>query len=630
MSGGGSTGGKDNNRTEDFKRATAGALRAIAQEPDVQVAFQPGAPGLVGKRARLPLPTRALPAAEMAKLRGAADSVALRLRHHDDAVHAARSPGRREAKDVYDALEQARVEVIGAQFMSGVEANLRARLHEECEAEGFDRMTRKDQLPLPAALSLLARERMSGQASPASATRILESWRGTLGEDAEQALADMASAQNDQQTFTRAARKLLAALNLAEAEIESQPDDQTDEGEDGGEQAGSQDNAEQSEGDTQSDAESMLGAQPEQMDGDSSDEQGDDDAEEDAAAAEGEDRPGGPQQRREKPVPDDHHAYRAYSRTNDEETSAEDLCDPEELTRLRQQLDQQLQHLQGVVSKLANRLQRRLMAQQQRAWEFDLEEGMLDAGRLARIIVNPLLSLSYKRERETDFRDTVVTLLIDNSGSMRGRPITVAAMCGDILARTLERCAVKVEVLGFTTRAWKGGQSRERWVQDGKPRNPGRLNDLRHIIYKSADAPWRRARKNLGLMLREGLLKENIDGEALLWAYRRLVGRPEHRRILMVISDGAPVDDSTLSVNPGNYLEKHLRQVIHEIESRDQVELIAIGIGHDVTRYYRRAVTIVDAEELGGTVMKKLAELFDEDAAASWARAAAERAPVIA
>ena len=270
------------------------------------------------------------------------------------------------------------------------------------------------------------------------------------------------------------------------------------------------------------------------------------------------------------------------------------------------------------------------MAQQQRAWEFDLEEGMLDAGRLARIIVNPLLSLSYKRERETDFRDTVVTLLIDNSGSMRGRPITVAAMCGDILARTLERCAVKVEVLGFTTRAWKGGQSRERWVQDGKPRNPGRLNDLRHIIYKSADAPWRRARKNLGLMRREGLLKENIDGEALLWAYRRLVSRPEHRRILMVISDGAPVDDSTLSVNPGNYLEKHLRQVIGEIESRDQVELIAIGIGHDVTRYYRRAVTIVDAEELGGTVMKKLAELFDEDAAASWARAAAERAPAIA
>ena len=623
------SGSKDNTRTDEFKRATAGVLRAIAQVPDVQVAFQPGPSGLIGKRARLPLPTRALPPAEMAKLRGAADSVALRLRHHDDAVHAARSPGQRDAKDVYDALEQARVETVGAAHMMGVEANIRERLSDECEAEGYDRMTRKDQLPLPAALSLLARERMSGQPVPAAASRILESWRGTLGEDAERALTEMATAQSDQAQFTRAARKLLAALNLAEAEVESEPDEQTDEGEDGGEQAGSQDNADQAEGDSQSESESEMGAQPEQMQGEAADDDGDEDSEEDAGA-EGDDRPGGPQTRRDKPVPDDHMSYRAFSRANDEETDAEDLCDPEELTRLRQQLDQQLQHLQGVVSKLANRLQRRLLAQQTRAWEFDLDEGMLDAGRLARVIVNPMLSLSYKRERETDFRDTVVTLLIDNSGSMRGRPITVAAMCGDILARTLERCAVKVEVLGFTTRAWKGGQSRERWVAEGKPRNPGRLNDLRHIIYKSADAPWRRARKNLGLMLREGLLKENIDGEALLWAYRRLMNRPEHRRILMVISDGAPVDDSTLSVNPGNYLEKHLREVIREIEGRNAVELIAIGIGHDVTRYYRRAVTIVDAEELGGTVMKKLAELFDEDAMRMWSRMAAERAPLVA
>ena len=624
------SGAKDNTRAEEFKRATAGALRAVANVPDVQVAFQPGPSGVVGKRARLPLPTRALPPAEQAKLRGAADSVALRLRHHDDLVHAARSPGRREAKDVYDALEQARVEVIGGQHMSGVRANLRARLSEECESEGFDRMTRKDQLPLPAALSLLARERMSGEASPEAASRILGLWRGTLGEDAEQALGEMAVTQFDQGRFTRAARKLLAALDLAEAEIEAEPDEPNDEGEDGGEQAGAQDNQEQSEGDSQSDSDSTLGAQPEEMQGDATDDDGGEETDEDSATAEGDDRPGGPQQRREPAPGDDHTTYRAYTRHNDEETDAEDLCDPEELARLRQQLDQQLQHLQGVVSKLANRLQRRLMAQQTRAWEFDLEEGMLDAGRLARVIVNPMLSLSYKRERETDFRDTVVTLLIDNSGSMRGRPITVAAMCGDILARTLERCAVKVEVLGFTTRAWKGGQSRERWVQDGKPRNPGRLNDLRHIVYKSADAPWRRARKNLGLMLREGLLKENIDGEALLWAYRRLVGRPEHRRILMVISDGAPVDDSTLSVNPGNYLEKHLREVIREIEGRNQVELIAIGIGHDVTRYYRRAVTIVDAEELGGTVMKKLAELFDEDASSSWHRASAERASLVA
>ena len=623
------SGTKDNSRTEDFKRATAGTLRAMAQTPEVQVAFQPGPSGLVGKRARLPLPTRALPPTEMAKLRGAADSVALRLRHHDGAVHAARSPGRREAKDVYDALEQARVEVVGARHMSGVAANLRARLNEECEAEGFDRMTRKNQLPLPAAPSLLARERMSGEVAPQASNRVLEAWRGTLGEDAERAMTELAAAQNDQAAFTRAARKLLAALSLAEAEVEAEPDEQTEDGEQRGEQTGAQDNQEQTEGQSESETDSVLGAQPEQMQGEAAEDQGDDTAEDEAATAEGDDRPGGPQQRREKPIPDDHTAYRAFSRANDEEVGAEDLCDPEELARLRQQLDQQLQHLQGVVSKLANRLQRRLLAQQTRAWEFDLEEGMLDAGRLARVVVNPMQSLSYKRERETDFRDTVVTLLIDNSGSMRGRPITVAAMCGDILARTLERCAVKVEVLGFTTRAWKGGQSRERWVQDGKPRNPGRLNDLRHIIYKAADAPWRRARKNLGLMLREGLLKENIDGEALLWAYRRLLARPEHRRILMVISDGAPVDDSTLSVNPGNYLERHLREVIREIESRDQVELIAIGIGHDVTRYYRRAVTIVDAEELGGTVMKKLAELFDEDAAMAWHRASMERAALV-
>ncbi|HVB66369.1 MAG TPA: cobaltochelatase subunit CobT, partial [Acetobacteraceae bacterium] len=602
--------------------------RAIAEIPDVQVNFQPGPSGVSGKRARLPLPTRALPPAEMAKLRGASDAIALRLRHHDDAVHNARMPNRREARDVYDALEQVRVETVGARHMAGVAANLHAKLAEECETEGYDRMTRKEQMPVTAALSLLARERMSGEPAPEAARRVLDLWRDGLAPNVEDALGELGRTQDDQRAFTRAARKLLAAMELAEAEADAEPDDQEQDGEQGGEQSGEQDNPEQGEGQSESEQESALGAQPEEMEGDAADDTGEE-SEDEAAIAEGDDRPGGPQPRRERPNPDDGTAYRAYTRQYDEEVAAEDLCDPDELTRLRQQLDQQLQHLQGVISKLANRLQRRLMAQQTRAWEFDLDEGMLDAGRLSRVVVNPLLALSYKREHEMEFRDTVVSLLIDNSGSMRGRPITVAAMCGDILARTLERCAVKTEILGFTTRAWKGGQSREKWVQDGKPRNPGRLNDLRHIIYKAADNPWRRARKNLGLMLREGLLKENIDGEALLFAYRRLLSRPEHRRILMVISDGAPVDDSTLSVNPGNYLEKHLRDVIREIESRDQVELIAIGIGHDVTRYYRRAVTIVDAEELGGTMMKKLTELFDEDAEAAWSRAAAERAPVV-
>ncbi|HVE22617.1 MAG TPA: cobaltochelatase subunit CobT [Acidocella sp.] len=619
----------DQGKAEDFKRATAGALRAIARTADVDVAYQPGPSGLAGKRARLPAPSRALPAAEMAKLRGMADALALRLRHHDNALHTSRAPASREAKDIYDALEQARVEIIGAAHMEGVSANLRRRLNEECETEGLDRMTRRDQLPLSTALSLLARDRMDPASVPDSAQSILSLWRHTLSPAAEAALTELAAARGDQSAYTKASRKLLAALDLAEAETDTEEDSDSDDQDETGEDSGQQDDSQQGEGQTESEEQAMLSAQPEPSEAEGAEQEADADSDLDDVSAEAEEAPAGPQQRRAAPPEDERTAYHAFTRANDEEIDAEELCDPEELSRLRQQLDQQLQHLHAVVSKLANRLQRRLLAQQTRAWEFDLEEGMLDSARLSRIIVDPLLALTYKRERDTEFRDTVVTLLIDNSGSMRGRPITVAAMCGDILARTLERCSVKVEVLGFTTRAWKGGQSREQWVAAGKPPNPGRLNDLRHIIYKAADTPWRRARKNLGLMLREGLLKENIDGEALLWAYRRLLSRPEHRRILMVISDGAPVDDSTLSVNTGNYLERHLRDVIHDIESRDLVELIAIGIGHDVTRYYRRAVTIVDAEELGGTMMRKLTELFDEDEAAAWSRVAGQRAALV-
>jgi len=616
-------------RAEEFKRATTGLVRALAGEPEAEISFQPGPASASGKRARLPAPSRNLPSAELARLRGAADAMALRLRLHDDSVHEARAPASREARAVFDALEQARVEGVGASMLPGIAANLRARLAQECSQAGFDRMTKRDQMPLDHVLPLLLRERMTHEAPPDSAEPILALWRDTLGPGADDALDEMAAVRADQSAFTRASRRLLAALSLAEEEAGKEGEDQQGRDQDQGDQAPVQDTQpEQSESSADQDLESMLGARPEEMDGDAADQQSGETTDEEAAG-EGEDRPGGPQTRDEGARNDLRHRYRAYTTAFDEEIAAEDLCDGDELARLRQLLDQQLQHLQGLVSKLANRLQRRLMAQQTRAWEFDLDEGMLDAGRLARVVVNPLLSLSYKRELETDFRDTVVSLLIDNSGSMRGRPITVAAMCGDILARTLERCGVKVEILGFTTRAWKGGLSRERWAQDGKPSQPGRLNDLRHIIYKAADAPWRRARKNLGLMLREGLLKENIDGEALLWAYRRLVVRPEHRRILMVISDGAPVDDSTLSVNPGNFLENHLRDAIMEIESRRLVELVAIGIGHDVTRYYRRAVTLVDAEELGGTVMKKLAELFDEDADLAWRRSESLRAPLI-
>ncbi len=619
----------DQGKAEDFKRATANTLRAMAGVPDTQIVYQPGPAGLAGKRVRLPSPSRALPANETAKLRGASDAMALRLRYHDDALHNARQPGSREAREAYDALERTRIEIIGAEHMAGVTANLRGRLNEECEGNGLDRMTARDQLPLGTALSLLARDRMDPAAVPDSAKHILDLWRNTLGPDAEAALNELATTRNNQSRYIRAARKLLAAVDLAEGESEPADNDDSEENDDSSEETSQQDNSPDGEGQSEAQENPMLATAPEMTEGASPEEYEQDESDSDDMAADAGDAPAGPQPRRNSLPSDDHAAYRAFTRSFDEEIDAEDLCDPDELSRLRQQLDQQLQHLHAVVAKLANRLQRRLLAQQTRAWEFDLEEGMLDSARLSRIIVDPLLALTYKRERDTDFRDTVVTLLIDNSGSMRGRPITVAAMCGDILARTLERCAVKVEVLGFTTRAWKGGQSREQWIAAGKPATPGRLNDLRHIIYKSADAPWRRARKNLGLMLREGLLKENIDGEALLWAYRRLLARPEHRRILMVISDGAPVDDSTLSVNAGNYLERHLRDVIRDIESRNAVELIAIGIGHDVTRYYRRAVTIVDAEELGGTMMRKLTELFDEDEAQIWSTMASRQSAVV-
>ena len=614
---------------EEFRRATAGVVRALAHRSDIEVAFAPGAPGIAGKRARLPLPSRALPPAERARLRGAADAVALRLAHHDEATHARLAPARREAREIYDLLEQARCEAIGARALPGVAANLRARLAEQCESEGYDRMVRKEQLPLARAIDLLARETLSGQQLPEAARRIVDLWRPHLPKSALVAIDQLATCALDQDAFARVARRLLSALDLAEDISEADQENEAEDDQDEDERPGDEQDGEQRSG-AASDAQSLPGAREEDAEGEAQPVEAAEQSEDEGSASAGDERPAGPQARKDPPLEAEDTRYRAFTRQFDEEVAASDLCDPDELIRLRRQLEQQLQHLQGVVTKLANRLQRRLMAQQLRAWEFDLEEGLLDVSRLARVVANPVHSLSFKRERDTDFRDTVVTLLIDNSGSMRGRPITVAAMSVDILARTLERCGVKVEILGFTTRAWKGGQSRERWVQEGKKRNPGRLNDLRHIIYKEADAPWRRARRNLGLMLREGLLKENIDGEALEWAYRRLLARPEHRKILMVISDGAPVDDSTLSVNPGNYLERHLRDVIRRVDREGLIEVVAIGIGHDVTRYYRRAVTIVDAEELGGTMLKQLADLFDEDAARAWQRAATERAPAVA
>jgi len=599
-----------------FKRATAAAVRALADREDVQVTFSGEPAGVLGNRVRIPNPARDLNPRDIACVRGGADAVALRLRHHNSAIHAHRTPKSDTARAVFDAVEQARCEALGCRNMAGIAENLESALDDRYRRMHFDRVTEREQAPLAEIMRLTVREMLTGAAPPASARNAVEMWREWLQEKLTDDWGKLAGLIGDQDAFARELRRLLGDLDLevgSEPDEEAdQPDDRHESEEDEQESSGTQSQGEE-EGREQSRAESD--AQSERSQGDEDDESlgGERDRttalETDSEAADSPARPGRADQARDH---NEANVYKAFTRDFDEEVDAASLCDAQELTRLRFLLDNQLQHLQGIIARLANRLQRRLLAKQRRAWEFDLDEGLLDSARLARIVVNPMTPLSYKQEKETDFRDTVVSLLIDNSGSMRGRPISIAAMTADILARTLERCAVKVEILGFTTSAWKGGKARERWIQSGKPTNPGRLNDLRHIVYKDAGAPWRRARKSLGLMLREGILKENIDGEALLWAHNRLMLRPEQRRILMVISDGAPVDDSTLSVNAGSYLERHLRDVIAAIETQSPVELVAIGIGHDVTRYYRRAVTIVDVEQLGGTVMGQLAELFDE------------------
>ena len=613
---------------EVFRQVTAAAMRAIAHEPQVTVAFAPEGSALRGHDARLPVPSRDLPPGEVAIVRGEADAMALRLRHHNAELHAKRAPTGQMSRAIFEAVEQVRCEALGARRMAGVQRNLGAALDERCRAQGFARIADRESAPLPEVVAMLAREALGVASTPESAKRMVELWRPWVEARAGKDLDALDRLIMDQDAFADAARQLIRDLDLGEEEA-SATESETSENEGDDNQSG-EEAGEGAEG-ADSSAEALAGGESRETEAAEGGEAAAEDADGEQAVGMGEDGPERPGRRWRPHGPftnePDEPLYKAFTTSFDEVVEAEGLCDADELTRLRQHLDQQLGHLQGVTSRLANRLQRRLLARQNRAWEFDLEEGMLDAARLSRVVVNPDTPLSYKREKDTKFRDTVVSLLIDNSGSMRGRPITVAAMSADILARTLERCSVKVEILGFTTRAWKGGQSREKWLTAGKPPAPGRLNDLRHIIYKSADAPWRRARKSLGLMLREGLLKENIDGEALLWAHNRLVARAEQRKILMVISDGAPVDDSTLSVNPGNYLERHLREVIEYIETRSPVELLAIGIGHDVTRYYRRAVTIVDAEQLGGTMTEKLAELFDEEWATTRNTRAARHGP---
>ena len=595
-----------------FRRVLAGTARAIARDTAVEVVLSTEVAPSSGKTARVPSPGASMEPRLVAEARGTADALALRLRHHDEGMHRAAAPLEPEARGVFDALEGARVEALGARGMSGVRANLAQLAEARVRGDAIVRARSFDEVPLATAIGLMARQRLTGELPPAAAAAGLDLVAPWIEEKGGAELDALSLTLDDQRAFAKLARRLLEDLELATAEdpAEQQPEDA--EGDDQGEEGES--DQDQDEGDDTSPTGGEMDMRAEQSDDGSDDDQDTTQTEDgDEEAGTGDDSEQGalaaPGRRNWDLAPETE--YRAYATRFDETVEAEELCDTEELARLRAYLDQQMASSQGVVTRLANRLQRRLMAQQARSWDFDQEEGLLDAGRLARVIVSPGHSLSYKVERDTQFRDTIVSLLIDNSGSMRGRPIAIAAMCADILARTLERCGVATEVLGFTTRAWKGGQSRETWLADGRPANPGRLNDLRHVLYKRADEPYRHARRNLGLMMREGLLKENIDGEALLWAHNRLIARPEERRILMVISDGAPVDDSTASANGGTYLERHLRQVIEWIERRSTVELLAIGIGHDVTRYYSRALTIMDAEQLGGTMVEQLAALFD-------------------
>ncbi len=600
---------------ETFKRALAQSTRALAGSEELEIAFGADGPRMAPGRITLPHPPRALDGPEAERLRGQADELALRLAYHEKSAHAQMRPEGQQAGALFDAMEDMRIQAVGANALKGVASNLAAMLEDRCEKRGFARMEDRTSAPLADALAMIVREKLTGEAPPRSAKGVVEIWREEIDAKAGPALNALTGCAQDQRRFALAARQLIRDLDLGEdmgadpAEGGEDPPPEPDappppeSGEDDGEEPGDQlapADMELVEGEGDRESAELV-----QLPSDVETE-----APEESKAVEEGPKPVRPEVRPE--ALDPNAGYKAFTTRHDEVIEADRLCDQDELARLRAYLDQQLKPLQGAVGRLANRLQRRLLAKQNRAWTFDLEEGVLDAARLTRVIIDPLQALSFKQEDDTPFKDTVVTLLLDNSGSMRGRPIMVAALCADILARTLERCGVKVEILGFTTRAWKGGMSKEDWLKAGRPIHPGRLNDLRHVVYKSADAPWRRARRNLGLMMREGLLKENIDGEALLWAHDRLLGRPEQRRILMVISDGAPVDDSTLSANPGNYLERHLRAVIQHIETASPVELIAIGIGHDVTRYYKRAVTIVDAEQLGGAMTEKLAELFDE------------------
>ena len=593
-----------------FKKALIETTRSLADNADLEVRYTADPPGISGETIRLPHIGVRSTADDLKSARGLADSLGLQKKYHNEQTHSHYSPSGEAAREIYEAMETARCEAVGSNLLAGVAANIDAKIAQAAQNRGYAEIQAATDASLADVMGYLVRQLATGRELPPVPSRMLELFQNDLSSCTNSVLSEISGAVSDQAAFARIARHLIKELGYAD-QLGDDPDaiddeeDLSNEAPDGDEleEEGSE-QQEQNDDDQTVEGSTEDSASGERQLTDSDKNELDQFDEEEAP---GEVMPDIPFIPRSQADPN----YKVFSTEFDEEIRADELAEQVELDRLRANLDQQLEPFKGSVGRLANKLQRRLLAQQNRYWEFDKEEGILDAGRLARVVATPTTPLSFKVEKQTEFRDTIVTLLLDNSGSMRGRPISIAAISADILARTLERCQVKVEVLGFTTRAWKGGQSRVKWASEGRSGEPGRLNDLRHIIYKSADSPWRRSRMNLGLMMKEGLLKENIDGEALEWAHRRLVARAEARKILMVISDGAPVDDSTLSVNPANYLEQHLRKVIAMIGKRRAVELIAIGIGHDVTSYYNRAVTIADVEQLAGAMTEQLAALFE-------------------
>ena len=585
---------------EKFKSAVSSTVKAISENFELDVKFD-NSSSANENSLNLPEIVELKKLQDFTNLRARADSEALKIKYTDKKIYLRNEPSSPMGKALYAIAEKIRYEKIGSEKLKGVKHNITKCYENRFKDKKIEEIQTEGDVPITEAFELYLRNHFFKIKQNQTTKKVLGHWKDLFDKNLKYKLKDLDICVDDQNKFNQLIASLIGNLNFEDENSKEKEEERETKKEDNSK--------------SKSDSEENNSSQ--QKDG----QENDSDVSVFESGIESTNESEDSDQREimsDKSLSTDNQKillkekYKAYTNKHDEVKYAEDLESDEEIARLRKNLDQQLTNLQSIIAKLANKLQRQLLAKQNRSWEFDLEEGALDASKLSRVIIDPFHSLSYKKEKETEFKDTVVTLLIDNSGSMRGRPISVAAICADILSRTLERCSVKVEILGFTTKNWKGGKSREQWNLSNKPKNPGRLNDLRHIIYKSADKPWRQSKKNIGLMLKEGLLKENIDGEALLWAYKRITTRKEERKILMVISDGAPVDDSTLSVNSGDYLEKHLKQTVKWIEGNSNIEILAIGIGHDVTRYYGKAVKIADVQELGDVMINQLTNLFSE------------------